>query len=57
MIQSDALSQWPDHITNEINNNEIIVLPDDIFIKMIDLELQDKIKNETAKDDFFVKAL
>jgi len=24
---------------------------------MIDLELQDKIKNETAKDDFFVKAL
>jgi len=29
----------------------------DIFIKMIDLELQDKIQNETAKDDFFVKAL
>jgi len=24
---------------------------------MIDLELQDKIKNETTKDDFFVKAL
>ena len=24
---------------------------------MIDLELQDKIKNETAKDGFFVKAL
>jgi len=24
---------------------------------MIDLELQDKIKNETAKDDFFAKAL
>jgi len=24
---------------------------------MIDLELQDKIKNETAKDNFFVKAL
>ena len=25
--------------------------------KMIDLELQDEIKNETAKDDFFAKAL
>jgi len=50
MIQSDTLSWWPDHITDEINN-------DDIFIKMIDLELQDKIKNKTAKDDFFVKAL
>jgi len=24
---------------------------------MIDLELQDKIKNETTKDDFFAKAL
>jgi len=42
MIQSDALFQPSDHITNEIDNN---------------LELQDEIKNETAKDNFFVKAL
>jgi len=33
MIQSDALSQRPDHITNEIDNDDIIVLPDNIFIK------------------------
>jgi len=57
MIQSDALSRRPDHITDKIDNDDIIVLPDNIFIKMIDLELQDEIKNETAKDDFFVKAL
>ena len=57
MIQSDALSRRPDHITDEINNDDIIVLPDNIFIKMIDLELQDEIKNETTKDDFFAKAL
>jgi len=57
MIQSDVLSQRPDHITDEIDNDGIIVLSDDIFIKMIDLELQDEIKNETAKDDFFAKAL
>jgi len=57
MIQSDTLSRQSDHITDEIDNNDIIVLPDDIFIKMIDLELQDEIKNETAKDDFFAKAL
>ena len=57
MIQSDALSQWPNHITDEIDNDDIIVLPDSIFIKMIDLKLQDEIKNETAKNDFFVKAL
>jgi len=57
MIQSDALSRQPDHITDEIDNGDIIVLPDDIFIKIIDLELQDEIKNETAKNDFFAKAL
>jgi len=57
MIQSDALSRRPDHITDEIDNDDIIVLPDNIFIKMIDLELQDEIKNETPKDDFFAKAL
>jgi len=57
MIQSDALSRQPDHITDEINNDDIIVLPNDIFIKMIDLKLQDEIKNETAKDDFFAKSV
>jgi len=57
MIQSDALFWWPDHITDKINNDDIIVLPDNIFIKIIDLELQDEIKNTTAKDDFFAKAL
>ena len=57
MIQSDPLFWWPDHITNKIDNDDIIVLTDNIFIKIIDLELQDQIKNETAKDDFFAKAL
>ena len=57
MIQSDALSQRPDYITNEIVNDDIIVLPDNIFIKMINFELQNEIREETAKDDFFAKAL
>jgi len=57
MIQSDALSQRPDHITDEIDNDDIIVLPDNIFIKMVNLKLQNKVHEETAKDDFFVKAL
>ena len=57
IIQSDALSRRPDHITDEIDNDDVIVLPNDIFIKMIDLKLQDEIKNETTKDDFFAKAL
>jgi len=57
MIQSDALSRWPNHITDEIDNDDIIVLPDNIFIKMVDLKLQNEVREETAKDDFFAKAL
>jgi len=57
MIQSDALSRRPDHVTDEIDNDDIIVLPDNIFIKMINLELQNEIREETTKDDFFAKAL
>jgi len=57
MIQSDALSWRPNHITDEIDNDDIIVLPDNIFIKMVNLELQNEICEETAKDDFFAKAL
>ena len=57
MIQSDALSRRPDHITDKIDNDDIIVLPNNIFIKMVNLELQNEIREETAKDDFFVKAL
>jgi len=36
MIQSDTLSRWPDHITDETDNDD---LPNNIFIKMVDLEL------------------
>jgi len=43
MIQSDTLSRQPDHITDKIDNDDIIVLPNNIFIKMIDLELQNEI--------------
>jgi hypothetical protein len=57
MIQSDALSRRPDHITDDTDNDDVIVLPDDIFVKMIDTELHDEIVDETAKDDFFAKAL
>ena len=44
MIQSDALSRRPDICPENDNNNEdIIMLPDDLFLNLIDLELQKKI--------------
>lgn len=57
MIQSDALSRRPDHVTSDDDNDDVILLPDDIFIKLIDVDLQETIRSETAADDFFAKAL
>ena len=40
MVQSDALSRRPDHGTNEEHDNEdITMLPTEIFIDLIDTEL------------------
>ena len=44
MIQSDALSRRPDLCPDEDNDNEnIIMLPDELFLNLIDADLQEKI--------------
>ena len=55
MIQSDALSRQPDFIPKEDHDNENrILLPESMFINLIDLDLQDRIAK--AKNyDFDVK--
>ena len=57
MIQSDSLSRRPDYVLEDNDNEDMILLPDDIFIKTIDLDLQDLLKEKTKEDDFFAKAL
>ena len=57
MIQSDALSRRPDHIVSDTENDDIILLPDDIFIKNIDLDLRDSILDKTSSDSFFASSL
>ena len=55
MIQSDALSRRPDYIPEEDHDNENrILLPEDMFVNLMDLDLQDRITN-TDKYDFDVK--
>ena len=55
MIQSDALSQRPDYIPEEDHDNENrILLPEDMFVNLMDLDVQDRIAN-TDKYDFDVK--
>ena len=48
MILSDALSQRLDHCPEEDKNKEAILLPNLLFLNLLDLTLQDRIAN--AKD-------
>ena len=51
MIQSDALSRRPDFVPdNDDDNDDIIMLPEELFINLIDAELQRRIANCTTKD-------
>jgi len=55
MIQSDALSRCLDHVPEKDTNNEnIVLLPDELFIKLINMELT-KIIESAATSDEFVK--
>jgi Integrase zinc binding domain len=51
MVQSDALSRWPDYGTNErIEEEDKVVLPDNLFINLLDTELQERILNGKKLD-------
>ena len=55
MIQSDALSRQPDYIPEQDNDNmDRILLPENMFVNLMDLDLQDRIAN-TDKYDFDIK--
>ena len=46
MIQLDTLSRRPDFVPDEDNNNEdITMLPENLFVNLIDLDLQKHIAN------------
>ena len=58
MIQSDALSRRPDLCPEEDTDNEnVIVLPNDLFILLIDERLQQRITNSTDLDGSAAEAL
>lgn len=49
MIQSDALSRRPDHIPEgDTDNDDIVMLPDSLFVNLIDTDLARRI--QSAKD-------
>ena len=53
MIQSDALSRQPDLIpSKDTDNEDIMLLPDDLFLNLLDLTLQDRVLSLGQLDDF-----
>jgi len=51
MIESDALSRRPDHCArDDTDNTDVVMLPADLFIKLIDLDLQERIADSEILD-------
>jgi RNase H-like domain found in reverse transcriptase/Reverse transcriptase (RNA-dependent DNA polymerase)/Integrase zinc binding domain len=51
MVQSDALSRWPDYgMDKRMEEEDKVVLPDNLFINLLDTELQEWILNGKKLD-------
>jgi hypothetical protein len=56
-IQADSLSQQPDLCLQGIDNEDVIVLPEHLFVNLIDVELQKKIANAKNMDHDAAEAI
>jgi len=58
MYQSDALSRRPDHIPDgDTDNEDVTMLPDNLFVNLIDTELQQQIADSKILDTNAAEAL
>ena len=58
MIQSNALSRQPDLCPDEDTDNEnIVMLPDEMFVNLIDMDLQNQIAIANDLDSDVAQAL
>jgi hypothetical protein len=58
MGQSDALSRRPNHIPDrDKDNEEMMLLPDMLFIRQIDIMTYDIIVKVMTRDDFLNKTI
>jgi hypothetical protein len=49
-IQADSLSRRPDLCPQETDNEDVVVLPEHLFVNLINMELQKKIANAKNMD-------
>uniref|UniRef100_A0A0W0FF01 RNA-directed DNA polymerase n=1 Tax=Moniliophthora roreri TaxID=221103 RepID=A0A0W0FF01_MONRR len=53
MVQSDVLSRRDDHVQGmDDDNDDVILLPERLFINVVDLDLQAKLQDRLGSDDF-----
>uniref|UniRef100_A0A0W0G7C8 Reverse transcriptase RNase H-like domain-containing protein n=1 Tax=Moniliophthora roreri TaxID=221103 RepID=A0A0W0G7C8_MONRR len=53
MVQSDTLSRRPDFVDKEENdNNDVVMLPDKLFVNVIDTELKTMLEEALPTDEF-----
>jgi RNase H-like domain found in reverse transcriptase len=57
MILSDALSRRPDHCPEEDETKEEILLPDDLFLNLLDINLRDRITRNKDYDFDVTRAI
>jgi RNase H-like domain found in reverse transcriptase/Reverse transcriptase (RNA-dependent DNA polymerase)/Integrase zinc binding domain len=57
IILSDALSRRPDHCPEEEETKEEILLPDDLFLNLLDINLRDRITKNKNYDFNVTKAI
>ena len=58
MVQSDTLSRRPDFVPDEDTDNEnVMMLPDNLFIQLLDVDLQRRVATAHNHDDEVTKAL
>jgi RNase H-like domain found in reverse transcriptase/Reverse transcriptase (RNA-dependent DNA polymerase)/Integrase zinc binding domain len=58
MVQSDALSRRSDHVVGEdTDNKNMILLPEELFVKVIDTELHSLLAESIMKDDLVKEAV
>jgi hypothetical protein len=58
MTQADALSRRPDHLPNEEEESvEYILLPDNVFVKALRLDLEQQLYDEQLQQQIVTASL
>ena len=57
LVQADALSRRPDHDRGENDNQDVILLKEEVFAKAVNVELQERIRSNKARDPQLIDLL